>query len=334
MVRLVRALGKKKSNNVRHSRPFWGRLDLTRVVSPSRMLQRLLYYQGQWLDAEVADLDAIRQAVPSLIPTATELTSAKPEVNFHRAIIREMVTDQLEAYVKSIQLHQLARRQGYRRLPFMAHALPLDEQSYPSGWSLTVPQAYVKSQRSQNRRVLVCLTGQSGMLDMPIPYFHSWAHHAFDVIVYLYDSSKSQYVPSRPLIVEALRDLLKTLGLAHLCFTGVSYGGVNALWLHQAMAESKGVLATSPTLLAERELMDMVCERPAQALRGVHLFFSSRNKIDSANYRHLFRHLGEDFFVEHIFDLGWASASHACMGTLMTMGCLGNQLNWLRSQCD
>lgn len=336
MIRIVGATGARTSLQKNQSSILWqagqNRVECTATSESEHMLSRLIHHRGAWVNSAEANLEEINNTYLSLIPEAFSGQPSEQAANIHRAIVRSVLADTAEQYNQSRKLYQAARAKGYHRLPFMNHALPLDEATFPHGWRLTAPQAYVRDLNKKDAPVLVCFTGKSGLMDMPIPYFHAWAHRIFNAVVYLYDPTKNRYKESREGIIQAIRQLLNLLGSSKLHFAGVSYGASTALWCHGRMDESRGVLGTSPLVHIDDELSATILQNGHHALRGSHLFFSAENRLDNKSYNLLYEQLPAELFVKHVFNIGWASPSHGSMGTLMAMGCLGMQLLWLRHQ--
>jgi hypothetical protein len=294
--------------------------------------QHLIYHQGEWLDWGDCDQEGVTASHKKLNVLVEGDNEEQSTQNVYRSILSAITGDSIEAYNEACKTYIQARRQGLRRLTFMQHVLPLDVSNYPVGWRVTAPQAFSKEPTKQSKKILVCFTGQTGMMDMPIPCFHSVAHHVFDTIVYIYDPERNRYIERLGDVKTAIEKLCTKLESEQIYFAGVSDGGAAALWMHLQSPHSKGVLATSPTIRTHQGLIELLADASKEHWSAARIFFATGNAIDRENHRLVNSRLDFETQTNQIFNLNWASQAHASLGTLTSLGCLGNQLLWLRSQ--
>lgn len=294
--------------------------------------QHLIYHQGGWLEWSDCDKKQILRSHKVLNVLVERYIDEQSDQNVYRSILSAITGDSIEAFNDARKAFVQARGQGLKRLKYMRHVLPLDDSNYPEGWRIAAPQAFSKDPTKQHKKILVCFTGQSGMMDMPIPCFHSIAHYVFDTVVYIYDPERNHYADTLEGIKTAIDKLCTHLASEHVYFTGVSAGGAAALWMHLQSAQSKGVLATSPTIGGHPGLMELLADASQEHWRATRIFFATGNAIDLKNHRLINSRLDPEILMHQVFNLNWASPSHASLGTVMSLGCLGDQLLWLRDQ--
>lgn len=294
--------------------------------------KHLIFHQDEWLDWSICDHQQIASSHKILKVLVDRHNEKDSDQSSYRSILSAITGDSLDAYNEARKAYVQARREGLRRLEFMRHVLPLELSTYPEGWRITAPQTFIKDPQKNNKTILICFTGQSGMMDMPIPCFHSIAHHLFDAITYIYDPEKNRYLGSLHRLVETLQELSIRLDTDQIYFAGVSDGGAAALWMNFQIQKSKGVLSTSPTITDFPGLVELLAAASEKKWQAIRIFFSTGNAIDWKNHHLLAEALDTNVLAEQVFNLNWASSSHASMGTLMSLGCMGDQLLWLRSQ--
>jgi hypothetical protein len=232
-------------------------------------------------------------------------------------------------YNKALQLYQNSDASiGSFGMSYLNHAKQLSSSDFPNHWSEPEFQAYLPQEISNNTLLLLCFTGVGQGLNMPIPCFHSIAKHVFDGIVYFFDVQKDYYTANQAQVEQAVARLLELSSWQRVALIGASGGGSITLRFPSHPLVKKR-LSASPPICRDQQVLNLIKRRKFENFRKSRIFFAVGNKIDTRHYRHLKSHLPTELFDQSVFNLAWASESHGTLATLLQLGALSKQLEWL-----
>lgn len=217
-------------------------------------------------------------------------------------------------------------------MAYLEHAKPLSRDQFPTYWRKAVFQAYLPEQAPESASLLICFTGFAKALNMPLPCFHSIARKAFDGIAYFFDEKNDLYTTDQARLEQAIAGLLKMAPWQRVALIGTSGGGTVTLRFpkHPLI---KRRLSASPPVCRDLQLLKFLDQEDFQNFHQSRIFFAHGNEVDTRHYDHLRNKLPADLFERCVFNLAWASSSHGTLATVMQLGDLANQLQWL-SQDD
>lgn len=232
-------------------------------------------------------------------------------------------------YNKAIELNRyLGANNGPLGMSYLNHAKPLNSDDFPTYWNEGVFQAYLSKNSSASPLLLICFAGAGKGLNMPIPCFHSIAREVFDGIAYFFDEKKDYYKTSQAQVEQAVASLLEMSPWQRVALLGTSSGGSIALRFPSHRLIQKR-LSASPPICRDPEILNLIKRKKFDHFRKSRIFFAAANKLDTRHFRHLKTCLPEDLFEHSVFNLTWASISHGTLATLMQLGALTKQLEWL-----
>lgn len=133
-----------------------------------------------------------------------------------------------------------------------------------------------------SKHALICFTGLSHRLNIPVQLFHFMAAKHFDLILYLRDVKKKQFVEGIPGVasnIEALSGYLRNQipPHCHVAALGTSGGGYAAARLAEYMKIDKLALFSPPITLNQKH---SVSEPTRHTMDSMRLFFANNSQMD------------------------------------------------------
>lgn len=206
--------------------------------------------------------------------------------------------------------------------------------SIPELSFLPIQQLYLSKEVPNN--ILLCFTGRTGRLNMPLPIFHSLTSKHFDCIVYLYDPFNDYYSSVEHTIKLAVDNIKNKWPAAKLSSLSTSTGGIMAHKLGSAY-ESMKKLSFSPLLSKSNFLLEEIKNQNGEIFKATRFFFAlgtnnhQHKSVDTSSLKCLLENLGSDFASRNIYNLGFLNSSHATLLTLMLINSKAYraQIDWL-----
>jgi len=247
----------------------------------------------------------------------------------HRKVIELLWRKNVVDYNKALKIYSHAKQKGILRMRFMDHAKPLRAADFPYLMGLGKAQLYLKEELPLSRaKILACFTGGDWQLNMPIPCFHSIAHHYFDGIAYFFDKTINYYEEIYPTILGAIRALGAIIPDPVISLLGCSAGASVVF----RMPEEQPIfrrLSASPPFLRDPVVCEQLLQGKFRAIDNSRIFFAASNSMDTSHYEFLQSVLPPDMFREKVNNIDWISPSHGTLATIMAVGCLEDQIRWL-----
>jgi pimeloyl-ACP methyl ester carboxylesterase len=281
-----------------------------------------LYRNGGWHE-QTHGIDLPQKSQESF----NAITYDSPVDSF--SLIKLLLEGTHHGYNKALALNKrFGSDKGSFDMSYLNHAKQLNPDDFPACWTEALFQAYLPEQISNKASLLICFTGRGGGLNMPIPCFHSLAREVFDGVAYFFDEDKDFYVANQAHVEQAVASLLELFPWKRVALLGVSGGGAIALRFprHPLI---KRRLSASPPICRDQQLLSWINHKKFDDFINSRVFFSYGNKLDTRHYRYLKAHLPAELFERSVFNLAWASESHGTLATLMGLGALTKQLEWL-----
>lgn len=236
---------------------------------------------------------------------------------------RLIVSGNHRGYVEALQAGEGS---GLLGLPYLKHCAPLTSAAFPTFWRESCHQAYLPMRPGGT--LLICFAGFAKSLNMPIPCFHSIAEKVFDGIAYFFDERKDFYTTTHQAIENAVAGLMTFAPWHAVALLGVSGGATVPLRFAGHCLITKRLCA-SPSICRDPHVLNLIDRKELDVFSSSRLFFASKNRMDQRHYEYLKDQLPADVFDWSIYDLSWASPSHGTLATLLQIGQLAEQLEWL-----
>jgi hypothetical protein len=174
-------------------------------------------------------------------------------------------------------------------------------------------------------RALVCYTGRSLRLNIPVQLFHCAVAECFDVIIYLRDRRRSAYAEGVPGLGDNSEALTASLARhlppgSRISVLATSEGGIAASRTANDLGASRLALF-SPSLLSKASLG--VPSSGVSNVDSARLFFAKDHPPDWKRAR-------EWCGVKHMPQIEWLkTSSHGTLEHLATTEQLGSLIEWL-----
>lgn len=207
--------------------------------------------------------------------------------------------------------------------------------AFPSLSCLPLQQLYIKSDNPKN--ILLCFTGRTGRLNMPLPIFHGLVSNLYDGVAYFYDPFNDNYTFIRETIGRSCDKLIKTWPQSRFSVVCTSTGGIMAHSLPRQFDAVKK-LCSSPVLGKCNEIVEKLNQCETERFRHSRFFFSLgpshyHASTDRESYLLLLKGLSAELFSTNVYNLGFYSQSHATLMSLalMNRAVFDLQFKWLTS---
>lgn len=209
-------------------------------------------------------------------------------------------------------------------------------QTIPKLSFLPIQQLYLSKEIPEN--VLLCFTGRTGRLNMPLPIFHERTTKHFDCIAYLYDPFNDYYSSIDNTIRLAIDGIKDKWPKARIVSLSTSTGGIMAHKLSNEYQDMKK-LSFSPLLSKSDFLLEQMKSQGNKIFKSTRFFFAlgsnshKHKSADELSLKILFQNLDPNYILSNIFNLGFLNSSHATLLTLMRMNLKAYhaQINWLKT---
>lgn len=294
-------------------------------------MKAYLYSENDWIPARQGPIQPTnwKGKLRNLWLRRSKLHTKKRPASPHRQVIELLWRKNAADYNKALRIHSLTKQKGFQRMKFMDHAKPLKGADFPYLMHLGKTQLYLKEERPLSpARILACFTGGDWQLNMPIPCFHSIAHHYFDGIAYFFDKTINYYEDNFPSIVDAIAALGHITPDPVISLLGCSAGASVVF----RMPEQQPIfrrLSASPPFLRDPVVCEQLLQGDFRSIENSRIFYAASNSMDRSHYDFLQSVLPPDMFREKVNNIDWISHSHGTLATVMAVGCLEDQLRWL-----
>jgi hypothetical protein len=205
--------------------------------------------------------------------------------------------------------------------------------NFPTLSCIPIQQAYLKRDAPAN--ILLCFTGRTGRLNMPLPIFHGLVSDLYDCIAYFFDPFNDNYSSISETISKACDELLTTYSKARFSIACTSTGGIMAHNLSHRFDHVKK-LCSSPTLGKSNRIVSELKRGEHDRFSNSRFFFSLgpshyHSSTDRESYLLLLDSLSAETFSSNVYNLGFYSESHATLMNLalMSRSVFDLQLKWL-----
>lgn len=188
-----------------------------------------------------------------------------------------------------------------------------------------VPEFQSVQRTGSPASALICFTGSTGRLNMPVQLFHCAVVGRFDALIYLRDPAKLLYTRGIAGLADSIPELGEWLRArlppgCRLAVLGTSGGGIAAAHTAQALGARRLVLCSPP--FEHRG----VCALPATGFDKVgraRLFLAAHNDLDR-QLASLWRSAHRAPRIEHL-----DTDSHGTLAHLAREGRLAGLIDWL-----
>lgn len=179
--------------------------------------------------------------------------------------------------------------------------------------------------RSTPKSVLICVTGNALRLNMPIHVFHLAAADRFDVLIYLRDPGKQQYIAGIQGLGRTVDELVESLRAyipprCRISVLGTSGGGIAAARIANGLHASRLMLFSPP--LSFKGVM-AVEDGGLDNVGSAKLFFAQHNSRD-ARLAKDWQATRAALAIEFV-----DSDSHGTLSHLASRGRLDSLIDWL-----
>ena len=241
--------------------------------------------------------------------------------------ITKSLNSGVAGYNKSLKLVKKLS-DSYDFFSYLRFSKKLSIENFPTFYKSGFFQFYSNKNKNPNKKLLLCFTGDTGQLNMPIPVFHSLAIGYFDTIAYFFCPQKDRYNKNFYNVMKAVNLLIAHRKWGKISLLGTSGGGTIPLKLNNIKNNSKK-LVTSPPFLEDPVILSYVNKKNYSIFNNSRIFYSAAHKFDFKHYKYITNNLPKEICANSIFNLSFYRNRHDTLNVLLLLGELNNQLQWL-----
>lgn len=300
-------------------------IDRWQIVSQEHCTSIRKQHRDTW-NALAARLEANRRVkirdISTLLSKCNDSHAYRFAVHAYKKRIDEALGPQPD-------IKQLARLPLYS----VYNAPSLVGSSMPIYANTPINQAYVdeawQRHNHHGKKLLICATGRTNTLNMPLPIFHAHALRHFNAIVYLFDTRKTHYQECAESTIKCVESLLSLLKPGVLGFLGTSAGACMAIDLSIRHKNSK-VVASSPIFKKYPHIKEHLQSIPRSRLNQTLRITYGDNPIDSHD-KDYFLSLNTHNQPLIAYNMSFISPAHASLGVTLLNDMFHELLSWLAS---
>ena len=268
-----------------------------------------VYLEGRWskLNCGAEFLDIQQQLIEAdsvLEPANKKSLKNLPKRTLrdwivYRAVTKRILNERYQANMSPNLILELIGRENFckENFPFLYHK--------------PVSQFYSKS-NTETKKILVCITGHSQKLNMPIPVFNNLAWKYYDGIAYFYTQSNNFYEGEEDFVKLQIQKLINLTNCSILDVATTSAGGPLGIIIEDDLISGKKLIC-SPPLLRNKSCAKLLREKDFSTLKNAKILFSSVCSKDSNHYDFIKDILPMDLFEKVVLDVSKNYNLHSTM---------------------